>query len=268
MPYRSICVVFADLYSTFLGRSFCLEGDKQLKESSDKLQYHVLKLIAESNMPQGAGAVSDALKGTDYSLSEAAMGRLLRSIRNDGYLKKVGFQGHVLTEIGKERLHNLEIRIKVRESLLACLDDADVRGGSFLCEALLSLRSLAHEMVCEGIKWAGGDDISSLETIVSKHIGEGCAECYQGVFSDFYRQLLKMSRIPMFDHFFNILEASVMGHLYMASIFREAEKTIGDTFAAIVDAIRERKPDVATEMINVQIDTIIAYVKNNLSCDG
>lgn len=237
-----------------------------MKESSDKLQYHVLKLIAESNMPQGAGAMSDALKGTYYSLSEAAMGRLLRSIRNDGYLKRVGFQGHVLTEMGKERLNNLEIRIKVRESLLACLDDADARGGSYLCEALLVLRSLAHEMVCEGIKWASGDDISSLEMIISKHIREGCRDCYQGIFSDFYRQLLKMSRIPMFDHFFNILEASVMGHLYLASIFREAEKTIGGTFDGIVGAIRERKPDKATEMINVQIDNIISHVKNNMSC--
>lgn len=238
-----------------------------LNESADRLQYHVLKSIAESDAPLGAGAVSEALRKRGHSISEAAAGRALRSIRNEGFLEKVGFQGHVLTKMGMERLHSLEIRLNVRDALLRSLRDADERGEAYLCEALLALRSLAHEMVGEAIKWAKNEDIEVMEDIIAQYKGGEGLEVGHGIFSDFYRQLLRMSKIPMFEHFFNILEASVMGHVYLASLFKRAEKTIGESFDQVLDAIRERQSATATETVNAQIDSIIHFVQSNTT-DG
>lgn len=231
-----------------------------MNETAEKLQFQILKMLSSVNSPQGAGAISDALKDTGFSISEAAVGRTLRGMRNEGLLARVGFQGHLITNEGQERMRELDAQIRISDMLRVCLSGGEERGKSHLCDALLALRSLGRETVLETINRATDADLSRIEETIKKYAVSPGDELQEGLFSEFYQSLLAISKIPMFEHFFNLLAASVVGDPYLAKVFRKAERALGGTYEKILDAIRARQPEVAAGMVGKQIDQVISHI--------
>ncbi len=217
-------------------------------------------MLSAVHAPQGAGAVSDALKDTGFPISEAAVGRVLRGMRNDGLLVRVGFQGHLITNEGRERMNELDAQIRISEMLRSCLHGGSERGASHLCDALLALRSLGRESVLEAIERASDADLSRIQTTIEKYITPKEGEPREGLFGAFYQTLLDISKIPMFEHFFNLLEVSVMSDPHLSKLFRKAETTLGGTYEKILDAIKARQPEVAVSMVTNQIDRVISHI--------
>lgn len=231
-----------------------------MNETAEKLQLQILKMLSAASSPQGAGAISDALKGTGFSISEAAVGRILRGMRNNGLLTRVGFQGHLITNEGLARMRELDAHTRIADMLRACLNGGEERGKSHLCDALLALRSLGRETASEAINHATDVDISRVEETIRRYAASPDEEPQEGLFEEFYQALLAISKIPMFEHFFNLLEASVMGDPYLSKIFRKAERALGGTYEEILDAIRAKQPKIAASMIDGQIDKAISYI--------
>ena len=231
-----------------------------MNETAEKIQFQILKMLGSVKSPQGAGAISDALKDTGFSISEAAVGRILRGMRNDGRLARVGFQGHLITNEGHERMRELDAQLRISDMLRACLNGGEERGKSHLCDALLALRSLGRETVFETIKRATDADIAFIDETIKKYDASKEGQPREGLFGEFYQELLAISKIPMFEHFFSLLEVSVMGDPYLSKVFRKAERALGGTYEKILDAIKAKQPEIAADMMDSQIDRVISQI--------
>lgn len=231
-----------------------------MNESVEKIQFQILKMLSAVGAPQGAGAISDALKDTGFSISEAAVGRVLRGMRNDGLLERVGFQGHLITNEGRERMNELDAQVRISEMLRSCLQGGSERGESHLCDALLALRSLGRESVLEAIKQASDADLSRIQTTIEKYATPKGEHPREGLFGAFYQTLVDISKIPMFEHFLNLLEVSVMSDPHLSKIFRKAETAVDGTYEKILGAIKARQPEAAASMVTSQIDRVISQI--------
>ena len=81
---------------------------------SKEMEYRILQQAADQGGPIGAGFLFNALQ-TDNSpiLSEATLGRYLRSLEQKGYLASERYEGRsrgrVITEAGRSRLSELSL---------------------------------------------------------------------------------------------------------------------------------------------------------------
>lgn len=72
----------------------------------------VLELLNDDDGPVGSGTLWSALYGTEDSVSEPTLGRILRKMDTLGLTAKVGKQGRVLTAAGAARLEDLRYQQK------------------------------------------------------------------------------------------------------------------------------------------------------------
>lgn len=231
-----------------------------MNESAERLQLQILKTLDAADSPQGAGAVSDTLRENGFFISEAAAGRILRGMRNDGLLARIGFQGHQITNEGRDRMRELDAHSRISEILRDCLNGGGERGKSHLCDALLALRSLGRETVSEAASRATEADLSRIEETIKEYGASPEGQPREGLFEAFYQALLATSKIPMFQHFFDLLSASVTGNPYLWKVFRKAERSLGGTYEGILDAIRAKQPEVAASRIDGQIEKAISQI--------
>ena len=90
---------------------------KTVEENVNPLEFPILHMMRDAGSPLGAGAIGEVLESQGISISEAGIGRALRSFRQRGLLERRGFQGHVITDTGIERLANLEAAKRYGETL-------------------------------------------------------------------------------------------------------------------------------------------------------
>jgi len=231
-----------------------------LKETVDMLRFEALKTLSSAGEPLGAGSISEALRRAGFPISEAAAGRILRDMRNGGVLRKVGFRGHEITREGEELLRRTDAQLRVSETLRSCLEYAGERGKRHLCDALLALRSLVRETAFETIAHASDDDLSLIEATIEKYAPPEGEPLPEGLFREFYQTLLATSQIPMFEHFFDLLEVSVMNDTHLREVFQKAERSLGGTYETILSALKARQPEAAASMVSSQIDRVISQV--------
>ena len=75
----------------------------------DKILYTIMSYLGEAGgQPSGASSICLYLKDKGFILSEASVGRLLRTLDHDGYTDKYGKRGRLLSDRGRQRLKELE----------------------------------------------------------------------------------------------------------------------------------------------------------------
>lgn len=68
-----------------------------------------LTLLAESDSPLGSPRLVFALRAAGIDVAEATAGRFLRSLDERGFTARIGRQGRVITEQGRQRLHQIQL---------------------------------------------------------------------------------------------------------------------------------------------------------------
>jgi len=62
----------------------------------------LLKSMLGRQNPLGSGTACEMLAKAGFQISEATVGRLLKTMDNKGYTTRIGFQGRMLTDQGRE----------------------------------------------------------------------------------------------------------------------------------------------------------------------
>ena len=75
---------------------------------NDNQLFLILNAIQESKVPIGSGRLLEKLKKNGFNISLSTMGRILEEIDDDGYIKKDGYKGRVITKLGEEKLSELQ----------------------------------------------------------------------------------------------------------------------------------------------------------------
>ena len=232
---------------------------------NEELEYHVLSKLKIEDMPAGAVLVHGYLEDMGISLSETGVSRLLRMYRKDGYLEKMGNQGHVLTDLGRKRIEQLETERALRQTL-GKLTGNERGEESQILDVLIARRAIEVEAAYRAAINATDRDIEKLEEIIKaqyKEMEQGLD--YAKVSGDFHRTVLKISRVPLLETLYDFIGLSTQWQNFFIGTFKHYNTPLNVPHEEIYKAIKMRNPEEAVKMMTSHMDKIIENAKRLMS---
>jgi len=121
-------------------------GVKSMPDRKDNLEYEILLILEEKAEPLGSGVLRQLLNAGSVDISEATVGRKLSEMDRLGLTVKVGFQGRVITDKGREKLERVrrfQHRLTYGNRFFATLES---RKKEDLIDILVARRAIEREL--------------------------------------------------------------------------------------------------------------------------
>lgn len=231
-------------------------------KKTNLLEYPVLKIMSESEGPLGAGAVGEKLAEQQISMSEAGIGRLLRTLRQEGLLDRVGFQGHIISESGKERLKKLEDSHNVGEALKLMLSRTGPLKDHNLVDLLIARRALEREAAYQAALSATDKEIDNLGKIISSQYEEmEKNKKYADLSSSFHQEIVNISHVPILRTLYDFLGLTVQLQDFFIGTFKMFNEPLNVSHEKVFDAIRKRDPERAADLMGEHLTVVINNAK-------
>lgn len=228
------------------------------------MQLIALRVLAEAEGPSGALSLAGAFRSAGIDVAEATAGRYLRQLDERGYTRSLGKRGRVLTEAGERRLTEL----LQSGSLAAHGARVTAAAGGSTIEQLVDLlrvrRAVEIEAAGLAAQRASEAEIEEIAQAAMHHID--CVETSSRVeFSHNFHALISR-------HSHNEMLAAMTTMLLDPRhdpLVKLLDRIADDTGTAlsmaldhplIVEAIRERDPVKAEDVMRRHMDKIIAIV--------
>ena len=136
----------------------------------DEIEYHVLRILAESDGPVGCARLRLALRSVGWPVSEAKSGRLLRHLDESGFTRTVATKGgRVLLPAGRARLRDLERLRTTRKRHGEILRTVALKDLTSLRDLLVARRALERETARLAATRASVLELDQLEALVARH---------------------------------------------------------------------------------------------------
>ncbi len=143
------------------------------QETSARLEdseYHVLRILAETDGPVGCARLRLALRNVGWPVSEAKSGRLLRTLDESGFTRTVATKGgRVLLPAGRARLRDLERLRTTRARHDEILRTVALKDLTSLGDLLVARRALERETARLAATRASVLELDQLEALVARH---------------------------------------------------------------------------------------------------
>lgn len=235
------------------------------KQDINNLQLHVLAAINDMNSPLGAGNLQEILMTNGIVISEAGIGRLLRDLRVSGYLDKIGFQGHVITNKGLEYLNELNKAKQLDESLKNLMNQSGPLHGFSLSDVLVARRALEREAAFQAALNASDEEIARLEEIIKQ---QSCDldknEKYTDLSTSFHTELINISGVPLLKQLYEFIGLSLQWQKrIIGAVNKIYAKPLKVTHQNILNAIKEREPEKAARLIGEHLTYIMVNNKKS-----
>ncbi|NLX85348.1 MAG: FCD domain-containing protein [Synergistaceae bacterium] len=232
------------------------------EKKTNSNEYPVLKIMNESEDPLGAGAVGEKLAEQQIFISEAGIGRLLRALRQEGLLDRVGFQGHVISESGKERLKKLESNLNVREALKLMLSRTGPLKDHNLIDLLIARRALEREAAYQAALTATEKEINKLGKIISSQYEEmGKNKGYADLSSSFHQEIVNISHVPILRILYDFLGLTTQLQDFFIGTFKMFNEPLNISHEKVFEAIRNRDPERAANLMEEHLTVVINNAK-------
>lgn len=227
------------------------------------LRLHVLAAIKDLDSPLGAGNLREILMTNGIVISEAGIGRLLRDLRVSGYLSKIGFQGHVITDEGLQYLNELNESKQLNESLRNLMNQSGPLHGFSLADVLIARRALEREAAFQAALNASDEDIARLEEIVQQ---QSCDlnknEKYANLSTSFHAELINISGVPLLKQLYEFIGLSLQWQKkIIGAVNKIYAKPLKVTHQNVLNAIKEREPEKAARLIGEHLTYIMVGTK-------
>ena len=137
------------------------------------MEYRILQQAADQGGPIGAGFLFNALQ-TDNNpiLSEATLGRYLRSLEQRGYLASERYdgrsRGRVITEAGRRRLSELSLDDDRQKSIRAVMELLGENLDKQLRDMLVARKIVEPEMAALAAQSATEENMSAIRRILNQ----------------------------------------------------------------------------------------------------
>ena len=220
------------------------------QEKQIPLEYPILQIMNDQKSPLGAGALAGMLADRGFSISEAGIGRILRGLRHNAFLERVGFQGHRITEQGRNRLKDLEqIRI-VGKTLRDFLMQNDMLKEHNVMDILIARRALEREAAAQAAIKATPEDIAELEAIVrAQYEGMERNEDYADLSTAFHRKILQIARCPLLHTLYESIGLSVQCQGFFLVPFKTHNYPLTVSLENTVHAVRAHDQEKAAHFM-------------------
>lgn len=223
----------------------------------------VLEAVRRSSIPIGAGSLSLALRESGLAISEAGAGRLLRSLRERGFLRKEGFRGHTITPEGSERLIALRNAEETAQMLKRLVKDSQNMKGHSVSDILTVRKAIEREAVYRAAQNATPGDIAKLESIVENQYKEMKRRSYYAdISADFHREVLRISNLPLLEIIYEFIGITVEWQNFFIETFRIFDTPLNVSHEKILDAIKEKDPKKAAELMDIHLSDVIKNTEN------
>lgn len=130
--------------------------------------YEVLTILVEQEEPLGSGQLSQSMRVKGFSVSEATVGRILSQLDKKNLTKKLGFQGRIITNSGREKLIKMQNFQKLRKfgnrfiEVLESLTEKD------LLDILIARKAIERELARLAALYSTEAEIKLLETVLAE----------------------------------------------------------------------------------------------------
>ncbi|MDX9872818.1 MAG: FCD domain-containing protein [Clostridia bacterium] len=229
----------------------------------EKQEYLTLLAVDQSDSPVGSGYLSRELRNYGWDVSEATAGRVLAGYDNMGYTIKVGFQGRILSEQGKEKLLELEEKKHRFDQGYEFFRILETKTPEELIDILIARRGIEREIARLAALNATAEEIKELwqiQNLQEKRISNsktGAAE--QDV--AFHRVLAKASRNKVLAAAMNLIRQDAQLTPVFEYVRVEVHSVVALDHARIARAIESRDPDMAENAMVEHIENIMRDVK-------
>lgn len=233
-----------------------------LSIANKTLEYWILYILNGEDCARGAGSLLVMLKERGVKISEAGVGRALRTMRHGGLLEKVGKQGHIITEAGKKRLVKVEEERELRDFLAEILNHPGKLGRANLIHRLVLRKALEREAVYRATLNASDSELEVLEKIVeAQYEGMKKNEDYSELSAKFHRCILKASGIPLLETIYDFIGITSNWQDFFVGTFKLYDTPVNVSHEKIVQAMRERDPERAAAAMGSHLEDVIINAK-------
>jgi GntR family L-lactate dehydrogenase operon transcriptional regulator len=228
----------------------------------EKYECEILAIFERHEQPIGSGALSMMLKEIEFPLSEASVGRLLGEMDRQGWTKKLGYQGRILTDAGKRRLQELRIRKKRLLYSTKLMNSLNVEDKENLIHVLEARRAIERELARLAALNAGGEEIEKIEKSYlaqARQMAQGKISAEQDL--DFHRAIASAAKNKVLAAALDVIQQGGQ----VAPVLEHIRSRVGGNLVVehkkILDAICSKDPVEAEKRMIEHIESVIADVE-------
>jgi GntR family L-lactate dehydrogenase operon transcriptional regulator len=143
----------------------------------------------------GCGSIAIKLQAAGHSVSEATVGRILRDLDFAGFTEKAGFRGRKLSELGTDRLTELDGRERRSKWGAELMDAVQGHTKENLLEVLTARKAIESELAYLAAQNAIPDEVRRLKAVLDRQ--RAVLDCGDGAASedvDFHNIIAEMAR--------------------------------------------------------------------------
>jgi len=231
---------------------------REVDERNNPFEYNILNIMKSNDeSPLGAGAVCEKISENGIYVSEAGIGRALRYLRQQGLLERIGFQGHVITDKGRQRLCELEKTREFGEKLKQLLNAGPLKDYT-VKDILVARRALEREAAFQAALNADEDEIAQLSSIISiqyDHMRKN--EKYADISTAFHRKIIDISHAPVLKNLYELIGLSVQWQDFFIDTFKMYNQPLNVLHEKIFLAIKDHDPQEAADLMYEHLSDVI-----------
>lgn len=223
----------------------------------DDVHRRILAEIASYDSPVGQGTIGLALQKQGLTVSIPTIGRRLQELEFGEFIEKVGVQGRILTERGREALDQLRAEDMLRRSGDALLQTLNGGDRKRVFNLLSARRILEGPTAALAAERATPETIATLESLVEEQtssVRRGDLGVEQDV--TFHEEIARASGNPVLASLVSLLRKNHHYNLAIISIRTAVGGRLVVDHAAILDAIKRRDSDAARAAMERHLDTL------------
>ncbi|MEG3066380.1 FCD domain-containing protein [Acetomicrobium sp.] len=227
-------------------------------DSREEVEYLILNFYSVKNNPQGAGAIGYFLKEKGFELGEATVGRILKKLENDGFLNKVGFQGRILSEKGKDYLKRVRSLREKEESLRIFGHFLFTEEGTYVRDILIARRALESEAAALAAENATKEDLQEMGKILremEKLLASNKSMAVTDVM--FHESIAKASKNRIIETALRVIRHGGKDSFIVEKLRNKAGSTIGADHKAIFEAIKNGESEKARNLMTAHLNNIL-----------
>ncbi len=228
----------------------------------DEQEYRVLRLLSQAAGPVGSGQLSRMLAASGETLSEATVGRLLRSLDDKGYTKRLGYRGRVLTAAGRKRLEQLERQTQQLHAGFKFINSLKADKLNELLEVLVARRAIERENARLAAEKITDRELAMLREIIERHKRlhrEGKIGAAEDV--EFHRLIAKASRNRVLLAATDVIRYNGQLSPALHFIRTQVRGTIVEDHERILEALEAGDPAAAEQAMIQHLENVMADVK-------
>lgn len=226
----------------------------------NEINYFMLDIINNSNSPIGAIKLKKILDEKNINISEAKVGRILSNLDNDGYTKKEGSSGRVLTDDGINKLIEYQYIFKSKEHYNDIISLINKTGLEGMLNYLNAREGIELQSIALAINSVTEEDIKKLQSILlqqmevfSNYVDKKPTISQSHLDYQFHHYIIKLSNNPFLEAFYGMLTCS--GQVQQMYEFIAGQSYIEDHLK-IFERIREKNVKQAQEELRKHLDGV------------